>query len=589
MSESKRETSCYVLYLELDSPGGGDRRETFTYARPAHVLGTLRQELEGKLVGRMAEVVEAVCVRGQGMSVSAVERGVLTEHVDVRRFVRVRSDDGEVTPVDEVNAEWNEEDDWPTKAGGARLVGLELDEHGLLEALPALSEPLLGPGQSLSGVKPKAGDKRGDVSAVAKRLRNLVYGYADAAGDYVSRERFQDPDPPSLDDVEAWFAQRPSAAISVEVARRIAARGDREGALRWVEKAKRESLPLAPLEAVLREAFAAAEGAPPLRLAPRVVSLHADALASDPRWAPAAALLAAVPEEGTDAVEERLRVLSRESADTELAVVAFLLRRHLGRARGAAHSAMMLKHAMQRSVEAVLPGVLAGAEAPAEDEPKAVELLGEAARRLEARGGTLAEVDELLLRLLPTTFDGPRIARAAERLARVQDWTGAASLMLLADRVVSDPSDVCEVAADSARLLLRAGRAEEARDALERARAFWQAHAWMRGNPPHDLSFWLAAAEAALGRREALNELLARSERYRELAERELPAPAPLPLEEERPRDGTLCAGERVVHAKFGGGVVEQVEGRGDGAKVTVRFDEAGLKTLLGRFVRPEG
>jgi hypothetical protein len=589
MSESKRETSCYVLYIELDSPGGGDRRETFTYAKPAHVLSTLRQELEGKLVGRLAEVVEAVCVRSQVITVGVIERGVLTDAIDVRRFVRVRSDDGESAPVDEVNAEWSEEDDWPTKAGGARLIGFELDEHALLEALPALSEPLLGPGQSASGVKAKSGEKRSEVTALAKRLRNVTYGYADAAGDYVSRDRFEDPDPPSLDDVEAWTVQRPSSRVSVEIARRIAARGDRDGALRWVEKAKREALPMAPLEAVLREAFATAEGAPPLRSAARVVSLDTDLLKSEPRWAKAAELLALVPEEGTDAVEEKLRVLSRETPDTELAVVAFLLRRHLGRARGAAHSAMMLKHAMQRSVEVVLPGVLAGAEATAEEEPRAIEALRESARRLEARGGTLTQVDELLLRMLPTTFDGPRIARAADRLAKVSDWTAAASLMLLADRVVSDPSDVCEVAADAARLLLKANRAAEARDAIERALAYWQAHAWMRGNPPHDLPFWHAAAEAALGNRAALDALLARAERYRTLAERELPSqPKPAPVAVERPRDGSLRAGDRVGHAKFGGGVVELIEGAGESAKVTVRFDSGETKTLLGRFVRPE-
>jgi hypothetical protein len=590
MSESTRETSCYVLYIELDAPGGGARRETFTYARPAHVLSTLRQELEGKLVGRLAEVVQAVCVRSQAMTVGVIERGVLTQAVDVRRFVKVRSDDGERTPVDEVNAEYSEDEDWPTKADGARLTGFELDEHALLEALPALSEPLLGPGRGVGGVKAKSGDKRGEVTGLAKRLRNITYGYADAAGDYVSRERFEDPDPPSLDDVEAWTVQRPSSRVAVKIARRIAASGDRDGALRWVEKAKRESLPIGPLEAVLRESFATAEGAPPLRVAARVVSLDAEALKRDSRWQPAADLLAQVPEDGTDAVEERLRVLSRETPDTELAVVAFLLRRHLGRARGAAHSFMMLRHAMQRSVAAVLPGVLASAEATSEEAVEALELLRESARRLEARGGSITDVDELLLSLLPTTFDGPRIARAADKLAKVGDRAGAASLMLLADRVVSDPSDVCEVAADSARLLLRAGRAEEARDAIERAQAYWRAHAWMRGNPRHELPFWHAAAEAALGRREALDGLLARSERYRSLAARELPPPpTPAPVVEERPRDGSLRAGERVSHAKFGGGVVEAIEGAGETAKVTVRFDGAGLKTLLGRFVRPEG
>ena len=49
--------------------------------------------------------------------------------------------------------------------------------------------------------------------------------------------------------------------------------------------------------------------------------------------------------------------------------------------------------------------------------------------------------------------------------------------------------------------------------------------------------------------------------------------------------DGSLRAGMRVAHAKFGAGAVERVEGRGESAKITVSFDSGETKVLLGRFL----
>src|SRR5690606_21576620 len=195
---------------------------------------------------------------------------------------------------------------------------------------------------------------------------------------------------------------RPSAVMALEVAKSIAASGDREAARRWVEKARRESLPTAKIEAVIREAFAAPSGAPPLRKTPERIELDVDALSRDPRWERIGERGRGLGIEGGPAIEERLRVLSRETDAPELAVVALMMRRHLGRARGAAHSARMLRQAMQRSSEAILPGVALGEELEAGD-ARALEALAEAARRLEARGGRLGAADAFLVELLPTT------------------------------------------------------------------------------------------------------------------------------------------------------------------------------------------
>src|SRR5690606_36969955 len=188
-----------------------------------------------------------------------------------------------------------------------------LDEHAILEALPALEEPRLTHGRT-TPIAARRKEKDTAIVGLAKELKKgVTYGYADATGDYVSRERFDDPDPPSIDDLDAWMAQRPSAVMALEVAKSIAASGDREAARRWVEKARRESLPTAKIEAVIREAFAAPSGAPPLRKTPERIELDVDALSRDPRWEPIAELVRGLAIEGEPAIEERLRVLSRET------------------------------------------------------------------------------------------------------------------------------------------------------------------------------------------------------------------------------------------------------------------------------------
>lgn len=47
-----------------------------------------------------------------------------------------------------------------------------------------------------------------------------------------------------------------------------------------------------------------------------------------------------------------------------------------------------------------------------------------------------------------------------------------------------------------------------------------------------------------------------------------------------------LVEGSRVIHDKFGRGVVLNVDGEGNNAKVTIRFEKAGEKTLLMKFAR---
>ncbi|MCZ7682778.1 MAG: hypothetical protein M5U28_29885 [Sandaracinaceae bacterium] len=275
-------------------------------------------------------------------------------------------------------------------------------------------------------------------------------------------------------------------------------------------------------------------------------------------------------------------MLSRETDDAEVAVLAFALRRHFGIGRGEAHSALMLKQAAQRSSEAVLPGLVAAGST--EEPSAALALCRESSARLEARGGELSPGDVMLWRLLPSIIAAPALERAATRLAAAGEWSGAAAVMRLADRVVSDPADVCAVAAGTARMLVRAGQPEEARATADAALRYWRAHAWMRSpTPTADCAFWHAAALAALGDGGPLEAIVARSDHYRELAERELGRAAPAPVEDVD--DGSLRAGSRVAHTKFGAGTVERVEGSGETAKVAVRFDSGQAKVLLARFV----
>ncbi len=51
---------------------------------------------------------------------------------------------------------------------------------------------------------------------------------------------------------------------------------------------------------------------------------------------------------------------------------------------------------------------------------------------------------------------------------------------------------------------------------------------------------------------------------------------------------GGLSAGQRVLHQKFGEGVVEKVEGTGENMKAFIRFTNAGLKQLLLKFAKLE-
>jgi DNA helicase II / ATP-dependent DNA helicase PcrA len=50
-----------------------------------------------------------------------------------------------------------------------------------------------------------------------------------------------------------------------------------------------------------------------------------------------------------------------------------------------------------------------------------------------------------------------------------------------------------------------------------------------------------------------------------------------------------LARGERVLHASLGEGIVLACEGAGPDAKATVRFEAAGDKRVLARFLRPAG
>jgi DNA helicase-2/ATP-dependent DNA helicase PcrA len=47
-----------------------------------------------------------------------------------------------------------------------------------------------------------------------------------------------------------------------------------------------------------------------------------------------------------------------------------------------------------------------------------------------------------------------------------------------------------------------------------------------------------------------------------------------------------VAAGTTILHERFGKGVVEKLEGTGENAKITVRFDNVGVKQLLMKFAR---
>ena len=58
--------------------------------------------------------------------------------------------------------------------------------------------------------------------------------------------------------------------------------------------------------------------------------------------------------------------------------------------------------------------------------------------------------------------------------------------------------------------------------------------------------------------------------------------------EEKHTQIGALAVGGRVLHKRFGAGVINELEGRGDNAKATVTFDTGETKKLLLRFAQLE-
>ena len=58
--------------------------------------------------------------------------------------------------------------------------------------------------------------------------------------------------------------------------------------------------------------------------------------------------------------------------------------------------------------------------------------------------------------------------------------------------------------------------------------------------------------------------------------------------EEKHRHIGALAVGGRVLHKRFGAGVINELEGRGDNAKATVTFDTGETKKLLLRFAQLE-
>jgi DNA helicase-2/ATP-dependent DNA helicase PcrA len=57
---------------------------------------------------------------------------------------------------------------------------------------------------------------------------------------------------------------------------------------------------------------------------------------------------------------------------------------------------------------------------------------------------------------------------------------------------------------------------------------------------------------------------------------------------EAEPAEGVAAAGMRVRHPVFGAGTILEVTGRGPGQKLRIRFDRAGVKTIVVRYANLE-
>ena len=70
-------------------------------------------------------------------------------------------------------------------------------------------------------------------------------------------------------------------------------------------------------------------------------------------------------------------------------------------------------------------------------------------------------------------------------------------------------------------------------------------------------------------------------QRYRKVAKT---SPSSIPI--DNTYDGNLQVGTRISHMRFGNGTITHLEGRGENAKATVAFDNAGTKQLLLKFAK---
>src|SRR5690606_5196516 len=142
---------------------------------------------EGRLLGRLTDTIEAICIQNQSLILGAIQRGKLVAAINIRRHLRVRDEEGVTTTADELEAEWDEVHGIARRIGSdAPIVAIELDEHAILEALPPLEEPLITHGQ-IASVTTRRNERKPEIVALAKALKKGVcHGYSDAAGEYVS-------------------------------------------------------------------------------------------------------------------------------------------------------------------------------------------------------------------------------------------------------------------------------------------------------------------------------------------------------------------------------------------------------------------
>lgn len=202
-----------------------------------------------------------------------------------------------------------------------------------------------------------------------------------------------------------------------------------------------------------------------------------------------------------------------------------------------------------------------------------------------------------MFRYQPESY-GEVLETAAETLKRVGRLRAAAAVMMRRGR-----DKYWSARVEGAKLLVDAGDHQEALEAFKQCIKDWgeirkknmygelykkYTECWYYRAREHSI---LGNGEQAL---HALNVASEREGKYRSIARKDV-AFKPLWKTSEFVRiargEGeeevkTISQGARVEHVKYGQGTVEEVQGQGEKAKLTVAFDEGGTKKMIARFLK---